>query len=64
MMLDAFKIISLIFVIIATINLGLFGLLDFDVVGKVIGRFPILLKVFNVTVGISGIMMLVAQLKK
>lgn len=63
-MLDVFKTISLLFVMIATINLGLVGLLDLDIVGKILGSVPILLKIFNVIVGISGIMMLVTHLKK
>ena len=63
-MLDIFKTVSLLFVMIATINLGLIGLLDLDIVGKILGSVPVLLKVFNVIVGISGIMMLVTHLKK
>lgn len=63
-MFDLFKTISLIFVMIATINLGLVGLLDLDIVGRVLGGVPILLKVFNIVVGISGITMLMAHLKK
>ncbi len=63
-MLDLFRTVSLVFVMIATINLGLIGLIDLDIVGKVIGDFPVLLKIFNVVVGISGIMMLLTYLKK
>ena len=63
-MLDIFKTVSLLFVMIATINLGLIGLLDLDIVGKILGSVQVLLKVFNVIVGISGIMMLVTHLKK
>lgn len=63
-MLDVFKTISLLFVVIATINLGLVGLLGLDIVGKILGSVPILLTTFNVLVGLSGIMMLVAHLKK
>ena len=63
-MFELFKTISLIFVMIATINLGLIGLLDLDVVGRVLGGVPVLLKVFNITVGAAGIMMLMAHLKK
>ncbi len=63
-MFELFKTISLIFVMIATINLGLIGLLDLDIVGRVLGGVPILLKVFNITVGVAGIMMLMAHLKK
>ena len=63
-MLETFKIVSLVFVMIATINLGLIGLLDLDVVGKLFGSVPMLLKIFHIVVGISGIMMLLAHLKK
>tara|TARA_R110002095_G_scaffold203377_2_gene185297 strand:- start:625 stop:816 length:192 start_codon:yes stop_codon:yes gene_type:complete len=63
-MLDVLKTVSLLFVVIATINLGLVGLIDYDIVGKILGSVPILLQVFNVLVGISGIMMLVTYLKK
>ena len=63
-MFDLLKTISLVFVMIATINLGLIGLLDLDIVGKVIGGMPLLLKIFHIVVGVSGVMMLVAFLKK
>ena len=63
-MLDLFKTVSLVFVMIATINLGLIGLLDLDIVGKMIGGIPVLLKVFHIVVGLSGIMMLMTYLKK
>ena len=63
-MFDLFKTISLVFVMIATINLGLIGLMDLDIVGRVLGGVPMLLKVFNIVVGIAGVMMLVAHLKK
>lgn len=58
------KTISLVFVMIATINLGLVGLLDLDIIGRVLGGVPILLKVFNILVGVSGVMMLIAHLQK
>ena len=63
-MLGLFKTVSLVFVMIATINLGLMGLIDLDLVGKLFGTVPVLLKIFHIVVGISGIMMLVTYLKK
>lgn len=63
-MFDLFKSVSMIFVIIASINLGLMGLLELDIVGRILGSVPLLLKIFHIIVGISGIMMLMAWLKK
>lgn len=63
-MLDLFKTISFVFVIIATINLGLVGLVGLDLVGKVLGSMDMVLKIFHILVGLSGVMMLVTHLKK
>lgn len=63
-MMEMLKTVSLLIVMMATINLGLIGLLDLDIIGKILGSVPVLLKVFNVLVGVSGIMMLITHLKK
>lgn len=63
-MFDHFKVVSLVFVMIATINIGLMGLLGLDLVGHVLGGMPLLLKIFQIVVGIAGVMMLIAHLKK
>ena len=63
-MFDLFKTVSLVFVMIATINLGLMGLLGLDIIGKILGSLPVVLKAFHIIVGISGVMMLMTYLKK
>lgn len=51
----------MIAIAIATVNLGLIGLGNFlgsnlDVVGMLIGSYPVVLDLFNIFVGISGAM--------
>lgn len=58
-MLDTFKIVSLVLVIIGAINWGLFGLFNIDLVALILGSIPVLAKVVYTLVGIGGIVLLV-----
>ena len=58
-MMDLVKLIALILVIVAAINLGLVGLFDLDIVAKIFGVMPLLVKVFHILVGLSGVLLLV-----
>ncbi len=57
--MDLVKLIALILVIVAAINLGLVGLFDLDIVAKIFGVMPLLVKVFHILVGLSGVLLLI-----
>jgi uncharacterized membrane protein YuzA (DUF378 family) len=58
-MMDIVKLIALILVIVASLNLGLVGLFNLDVVAKIFAVMPLLIKVFHILVGLSGVLLLV-----
>jgi len=48
------KTFSKWFVVIGAIELGLMSVLRFDLIGSLIGRWPIVVKIFYGLVGLSG----------
>jgi hypothetical protein len=56
--------IAMILVIIGAVNWGLVGLLQLDLVDKILGGIPILAKIVYILVGLSGLYLIYYITKK
>ena len=55
---NAMDTISLVLVLIASLNLGVVGLFSLNVIELILGTIPMLMQIFNVAVGVSGLYMI------
>jgi uncharacterized protein len=55
------KIIALILVVVGGLNWGLVGLFDYDLVAAIFGAMSVISRVVYVLVGISAIVLIVAE---
>jgi uncharacterized membrane protein YuzA (DUF378 family) len=58
------KTVSKCLVILGALEVGLMGVLNFDLVGSLLGGWPMLVKVVYILVGVSGLWGAYAMLTK
>jgi hypothetical protein len=58
------KTVSKWLVVLGAIEVGLMGLMNFDLIGSLLGSWPILVKIVYILVGIAGLWGAYAMLTK
>lgn len=59
-----FKTVSKWLVVLGAIEVGLMGVMNFDLIGSLLGSWPMLVKVVYILVGIAGLWGAYAMLTK
>ncbi len=61
---DTLNLVSVILCLIAAINLGIVGLLKYNILATIFGGIPILEMIIYVIIGLAGLYMLYGLFKK